>query len=79
VNTGSWIAALVAILLLLVGIVLLRWPREVQRRVLEWNASFKWNPFLHFMKSDDYLINVRFCGAICIAMATTILWALGWG
>lgn len=68
--------ALVAVVLLFAGLGMLARPRTVQAWFLGRDKPVSWNPFAEFMRSAGYLVNVRVCGAICVLMAATILWAL---
>ena len=76
VTTETFVVALMGVALLFAGLGMLTSPRTIQAWFLGRDRLVRWNPFAEFMRSASYLVNVRVCGAICVLMAATILWAL---
>jgi hypothetical protein len=70
---GNWIPALLtALIFLVVGVVCLFWPRGVQR----WGLRFyerrrdaaKYNLFLDWMDTDEYVLSLRLIGLVGVAV-----------
>jgi hypothetical protein len=76
----SVIATVLGVVLALAGVFLLSRPQSIQHWMLNryhtWSGTARWNPLLTFMQSDEYLVSLRVCGAICLCMAVIAVWSV---
>ena len=65
-NTRAVFAALAGCLFLLVtGVLCLLWPESIRNYAL--GVSPKWNPFLGWMRTGQYVWSLRIIGALALA------------
>jgi hypothetical protein len=73
-SSQSIFAALLGIMFALAGGLVLSKPHVFQRWALK-RYETRWNPFLKFMRSRDYVLSLRVCGLILLGMAGIVLWS----
>ena len=57
-----------------VGLVCLIWPLKVQQYALRSTSIARFNPFYNWMKTPAYLLLMRLCGILALAMAVLVLY-----
>jgi hypothetical protein len=58
------------------GVGCLVWPSKIQQYALQWPSTARCNPFFNWMKSRGYVLSLRLCGTIAVAMAILLFWGL---
>lgn len=65
-----------SLVMMLVGTVCLAWPSRIQQYAIKSASVAKYNPFLKWMKKPAYIVSLRLCGAVALAVAFFVLWVL---
>ena len=72
--------SVIALLLFVVGIVCLIWPRRIQEYVLSMYQGAgglrRYNPFLGWMRTEAYIISLRVVGILAIVSVVLIVLGL---
>jgi hypothetical protein len=77
-NRSFLIALVAGLVFAALGIVLWRWPADIQRWLLAkyqvWTGVAGWNPMLKFVQSDSYITALRFVAVISMIAALIAFW-----
>ena len=64
---------LFVVLLAVSGIVCVIWPTKIQAYITGSPSYIKLNPFAKWMQKPAYIVALRLCGVLALAMAAFIL------